>query len=223
MRNRLATAFLALTALTALAAMVNCTSVSDGSATGTGPSPIACDGLDEAACLLREDCAPLYGAGSDTTFVRCADGALSCDVDACGPALGTPSWECADGSIGGNTGRCIPHPDGTCGWEVRECRRPVCDVDACDELPPMEYWTCPDGTRIYPACTPTDGDSCSWVFPACPPDVSGVCDVDACDELPPMEYWTCPDGTRIYPACTPTDGDSCSWVFPACPPDVGSR
>ncbi|WP_437974084.1 hypothetical protein WMF11_36745 [Sorangium sp. So ce295] len=222
MRNGLATAFLSLTAL---AAMVNCTSVNGGSATGPTPSWIACDGLDEAACLLRDDCAPLYGAGSDTTFVRCADGALTCDVDACGPALGTPSWECADGSIGGNTGRCIPHPDGTCGWEVRECRQPVCDVDTCGEPPPVEFWTCPDGTRIYPACTPTDGDSCGWVwvFPACPPDVSGVCGVDGCGEPPPAEYWTCPDGTRIYPACTPTDGDSCSWVFPACPPDVSSR
>jgi hypothetical protein len=40
--------------------------------------------------------------------------------DACGPALGMPSWICPDGSTGGSTGRCI-QKDGTCGWEVRDC------------------------------------------------------------------------------------------------------
>ncbi|WP_437488836.1 hypothetical protein WME75_09530 [Sorangium sp. So ce1014] len=223
MRNRLATTFLALTAL---AAMVNCTSVSGGSATGTGPSPIACDGLDEAACLLREDCAPLYRAGSDTAFVRCADGALTCDVDACGEPPPAEYWTCPDGIR--IYPACTPTDGDSCGWVFPACTPDgsgVCDVDTCGEPPPQEYWTCPDGTHIYPACTPTDGDSCGWVwvFPACPPDGSGVCDVDACGEPPPAEYWTCPDGTRIYPACTPTDGDSCGWVFPACPPDVSSR
>ncbi|WP_437597501.1 hypothetical protein [Sorangium sp. So ce590] len=221
MRNRLATAFLALTAL---AATVNCTSVSGGSATGTSPSQIACDRLDEAACLLREDCAPLYGAGSDTTFVRCADGALTCDVDACPEPPPMEYWTCPDGTR--IYPACTPTDGDSCGWVLPACTPDVsgvCDADACGEPPPAEYWTCPNGTRIYPACTPKDGDSCGWVFPVCTPDASGVCDVDACPEPPPMEYWTCPDGTRIYPACTPTDGDSCGWVLPACPPDVGSR
>ncbi len=44
-----------------------------------------------------------------------------CGPEDCGPALGLPNVECADGSIGGPTGRCLPTADGDCGWEVVEC------------------------------------------------------------------------------------------------------
>jgi hypothetical protein len=59
------------------------------------------------------------GAGGDS-----AGGAASredCEAAACGPQLGLPNWTCADGSLGGPTGRCIRGPGGTCGWEVLEC------------------------------------------------------------------------------------------------------
>jgi hypothetical protein len=54
------------------------------------------------------------GGGSGSDAVECAAGA-------CGPALGMPAQQCSDGSVGGNTGRCLHNPDGACGWEIREC------------------------------------------------------------------------------------------------------
>jgi eight-cysteine-cluster-containing protein len=48
----------------------------------------------------------------------------ACAAGACGPALGMPAQQCSDGSVGGNTGRCIVLGDGTCGWEIRECPAP---------------------------------------------------------------------------------------------------
>ena len=44
----------------------------------------------------------------------------ACEVTKCGPQLGLPTIMCADGSAGGNTGRCLLNADGTCGWEVRD-------------------------------------------------------------------------------------------------------
>jgi hypothetical protein len=32
-----------------------------------------------------------------------------------------PTKQCSDGSLGGNTGRCLKHEDGKCGWEIRAC------------------------------------------------------------------------------------------------------
>ncbi|MEZ4399850.1 MAG: hypothetical protein R3B06_07515 [Kofleriaceae bacterium] len=43
------------------------------------------------------------------------------DAAACGPAMGMPARQCADGSLGGNTGRCVVLADGQVGWEVRAC------------------------------------------------------------------------------------------------------
>src|SRR5688572_7270561 len=43
-----------------------------------------------------------------------------CKKTKCGPPLGMPAYLCSDGSIGGNTGRCI-REKGTCHWEIREC------------------------------------------------------------------------------------------------------
>ncbi len=40
---------------------------------------------------------------------------------ACGPALGMPAQKCSDGSIGGNTGKCLAQKDGSCAWEIRTC------------------------------------------------------------------------------------------------------
>ena len=44
-----------------------------------------------------------------------------CDPAACGPAPGMPVQQCPDGSVGGNTGRCIVQAGGQCGWEIRDC------------------------------------------------------------------------------------------------------
>lgn len=44
-----------------------------------------------------------------------------CERTDCGPQLGLPNWTCADGSVGGPTGRCLKRPGGTCGWEINNC------------------------------------------------------------------------------------------------------
>jgi hypothetical protein len=45
-----------------------------------------------------------------------------CPERACGPALGMPNWQCADGSFGGPTGRCLRNPETlACGWEIASC------------------------------------------------------------------------------------------------------
>ncbi len=50
-----------------------------------------------------------------------ACGAETCDEAECGPPIRAASILCADGAVGGNTGRCLRNGDGTCGWELREC------------------------------------------------------------------------------------------------------
>ncbi|MBL8920503.1 MAG: hypothetical protein JNJ54_16685 [Myxococcaceae bacterium] len=44
-----------------------------------------------------------------------------CDAKLCGPAPAMPTIRCADGSLGGFTGRCLPRQEGGCGWEIRRC------------------------------------------------------------------------------------------------------
>jgi len=65
--------------------------------------------------------------------------------NACGPALGMPSKQCSDGSIGGNTGKCIEQ-NGTCGWEIRECppeTKPICFDDKGNLNPAYKKCTVP--------------------------------------------------------------------------------
>jgi hypothetical protein len=59
---------------------------------------------------------------------------------ACGPAPSTGAIKCSDGSIGGNTGRCIETADGACAWEIRECPPDACFDDGGALLP--EYKKC---------------------------------------------------------------------------------
>jgi hypothetical protein len=55
------------------------------------------------------------GGGSDLGECPKAD---------CGPQLGLLNWTCADGSVGGPTGRCLKRPSGTCSWEINNCPMP---------------------------------------------------------------------------------------------------
>jgi hypothetical protein len=45
----------------------------------------------------------------------------ACATSECGPALGMPNLQCADGSWGGPTGRCLADGKGNCSWEIRAC------------------------------------------------------------------------------------------------------
>src|SRR3954469_1649722 len=96
---------------------------------------VVCEGKD--ACMGPCSCQPARGIC--TTDASCAAdercdvsscrlpplpadaNAATCDAAKCGPQLGIPTLMCADGSVGGSTGRCLLHADGSCGWEIRSC------------------------------------------------------------------------------------------------------
>jgi len=64
-----------------------------------------------------------------------AGGATECaSKEACGPAPKSAAFQCSDGSLGGNTGRCLKTATG-CAWEQRECPPDVC-FDAAGALAP---------------------------------------------------------------------------------------
>jgi hypothetical protein len=69
------------------------------------------------------------GGGDDSgAAVDCASKAD------CGPMPASPAIKCSDGSIGGNTGRCIKSASG-CAWEQRTCPPDAC-FDAQGTLDP---------------------------------------------------------------------------------------
>jgi len=167
----------------------------------TCPSPVGCVDLTEDQCLARSDCSPLYvGIGAypmecettdpppdfcdGTAYAGCVDAADDCAPDECGPGLGAPTYICPDGSPGGSTGRCLRNPDGTCGWEFRDCPDPCsATIPECDLL-------CPPGTH-----NPTD--SCGRVR-------SCECVPDDCSGVPVCDRPTCPPGTH-----NPVDDRGC--------------
>jgi len=102
-----------------------------------------CKAGEEVVCYGKDSCggpcvcAPAHGiCSSDTQCAadeRCDQSqcrlppiparstAAECERAACGPELGLPNLICADGTIGGPTGRCLLNKDGTCGWEYFDC------------------------------------------------------------------------------------------------------
>lgn len=92
-----------------------------------GCSGLGCSGTSGSAPGPGPSSGPGGSAtGSDSATGSSSAGggsgpATGCRTSDCGPRLGMPSQQCADGSIGGNTGRCIRLADGSCGWEIREC------------------------------------------------------------------------------------------------------
>ncbi len=181
------------------------------------PDPIACGEIDEAACLVRTDCAPIYDDAQ--SFVGCVDGGVqTCTEDQCGPQLGMPSYECWDGSIGGPTGRCI-ESDGGCGWEIRDCpAEPACDPGDCGPAPGMPNWTCDDGSIGGPACVPAADGTCGWAILECPED--GTCDDPAkCGPDLGMPAYLCDDGSTggNTGRCLDNQDGTCSWEIRECP------
>jgi hypothetical protein len=67
-------------------------------------------------------------APSDDATVACAA------TTDCGPAPKSAAIQCSDGSLGGNTGRCLKSATG-CSWEIRTCPADVC-FDASGALDP---------------------------------------------------------------------------------------
>jgi hypothetical protein len=156
------------------------------------PTLVACEGLDETSCLAREDCEAAY---ADEGFAGCSTGGgggEECAVEECGEASLAPAIICDDGSIGGNTGRCIAGADGVCGWEWRECPDPEpteCTEEECGPAPGIPSWTCADGTigGSTGRCRRAEDGVCGWEIRDCEP-------VD-CTEIPMCDF-ECPAGTH---------------------------
>lgn len=183
------------------------------------PDPLACDQIDESACLVRSDCAPIYAADGD--FDGCVDGGEpTCEEEACGPAPGMPAFECYDGTIGGFTGRCLAHEDGECGWEILDCPEPPsCEASDCpDPAPGAPNYLCEDGSTAGPACLPASDGSCDWAILECPED--GTCDDEAkCGPALGMPAYVCEDGSvgGNTGKCLDNGDDTCSWEIRECP------
>jgi hypothetical protein len=95
-------------------------------------------------------------------YKGCGDG--TCTTSECGPGLGMPSYTCEDGTIGGNTGRCI-RTGGKCGWEVKDCPRKCTDAE-CGAIPPVA--PCPGGSGPTVECKRQSDATCSWIVGTCP-------------------------------------------------------
>jgi hypothetical protein len=193
--------------------------------------PDTCAGLEEATCLRRDDCTPVYvGIGAyprecdsaepppdicdGTVYAGCVpDDDEECSPDECGPAPGAPAYICPDGSVGGSTGRCVRTADGACGWEFREC------PDDCTGTVPMCDLACPPGTH-HPVDRCGRVLTCECVPDECPTPAPGE---DEAPGLRPACEPVCPPGSHhpIDPATGCVDGclcvpdEDCSDV-PAC-------
>lgn len=91
--------------------------------TSEGGNPSAA-GADQGGSGGNAGTAGASHGGTATTNGGASAGESSqseCDKADCGPQLGLPNWTCADGSVGGPTGRCLKRPGGTCGWEINNC------------------------------------------------------------------------------------------------------
>ncbi|OIP41343.1 MAG: hypothetical protein AUK47_06445 [Deltaproteobacteria bacterium CG2_30_63_29] len=221
------------------------------------PAPVACSEVPEAACMVRSDCEPNYASVGaypvecDTTvptpdfcdgtlFTGCLEKGTTCDVTDCGPGLEAPSIICPDGSVGGNTGRCLTADDGTCGWEMRQC------PDPCTDTIPNCFLACPEGThnptdecgRVLtcecaandcsdiPECelscgpgthNPVDALGCTHSC-ECAPDATDCTDQE-CGPAPMCAAYLCEDGSTAgcTGLCYRLDDGTCGWEIRECP------
>lgn len=185
------------------------------------PDPYACLEIDEAACLVRADCAPLYDVSG--AFTSCTEGGVgTCTQASCGEVPpGMPAILCWDGSVGGSTGRCIEQESGDCGWEIRECPPEPQDCqpqDCPDPAPGMPNYECEDGSIGGPACVPTEDGTCGWAILDCPED--GTCDdIEKCGPPLGMPAILCDDGTvgGNTGRCLDHGDGTCGWEIRECP------
>lgn len=98
-----------------LSVLVGCGGTSDGSVADGGANNAGSGGSAGSAGTNHGGAGTTNGGGA-------GDASLGeCEKSECGPQLGLPNWTCADGSVGGPTGRCLERPGGTCGWEINNC------------------------------------------------------------------------------------------------------
>ncbi len=179
------------------------------------PAPAACGELDEADCLARADCSPIYAEGHPDDadpYAGCVEaGDGLCDAEDCGPQPGMPAIECDDGSIGGFTGRCVVTDDGGCGWEILECPAP-CD---CGPAPGAAQ-QCDDGSTAVTECLRLADGTCGWRFECVPAD---ECSADECGPQPGMPAIECEDGSigGNTGNCLRNADGVCGWEIRECP------
>jgi hypothetical protein len=161
--------------------------------------PASCDDAPVPACdMLPPTCTDGTIPAVQNGCYECVDPETceppsdECQIDECGPELGMPSYQCADGTIGGNTGRCIRGDDNQCGWEIIDCE--PCQEEDCEPTLTCANVDCLPGytcEMVYPPCA-ADSEDCDPV-PVCVPQNNGQCDDDStqiCEMVPP----TCDDG-----------------------------
>lgn len=170
-----------------LVPMVGCgASVADGdgaACTGCAIPDVACwNGSSPYRCaVVGGACGAVYDGCPTKPTGDCA-------TADCGPALRAPAYTCEDGTLGGNTGRCLRDvATGTCSWELRDCPR-KCETGECGS--PPSIGACPAGSTAELTCRRQFDATCRWVpkcvgaTPTCPdartwPDLSRTCKVAA--------------------------------------------
>ena len=144
------------------------------------------------------------------------DHLTACDPASCGPALGAPTTKCADGSLGGNTGRCVKTSSSSCGWEIRTCTDPT--ATDCKPPPPV---VCADGTVTVAGCSKDSSGVCACAGTTCPG--GGSCTPAACGANPfGAPNYKCADGSTGGPVCDASPG-KCGWYIRSCPSSRSAR
>ncbi len=130
------------------------TCVADTQACASNADCAAGQVCDLSQCNAPPGCDPTIEVCIAMCYGVCVP--AECAPEECGPALGMPNYLCPDGSLGGPTGRCLPNPDGTCGWEVVECQTTGCyDSDGAD--PYTAGWGTQTSGDLRASCS----DACS--------------------------------------------------------------
>ncbi len=170
------------------------------------------------ACGVGNESVP---TGDDVAATQDELRSGSCVPRRCGPALGMPTLQCSDGSVGGNTGRCLADTqNGTCHWEVRQCPAPtpVCQPGACGPALGLLSQICADGSvgGNTGKCLPAANGTCHWEIRSCP--APAVCPAGSCGPALGLLSQICADGSvgGNTGKCQPANG-TCHWEIRACP------
>lgn len=146
-------------------------------------------------------------------------GADLCAPSDCGAQLTLPARACADGTMGGYTGRCMRDELVTsCHWEILSCPPlPECEPDDCGQFPIAYTVEMDEAVECRRA---TDG-ACRWTVMELP-----GCEPSDCGPVPETAgAFICPGGELggFTGACVIGPGGECVWEEAECTePPVGS-
>ncbi len=133
-----------------------------GAVINSDPVPTPCDTCAMPAIACADGSSP-YQCGivegtCSAVFKGCPPPpAADCLKSDCGPAIRSPSYTCEDGTLGGNTGRCLRDAAGKCAWELKLCPQ-KCEASECTPIPIPK---CMTGTTDARCLRRTDG-SCAF-------------------------------------------------------------